>query len=45
MCNLIPALNQIEFADTSRIGMFGISRGHDDLSYYEKTAKSKRQLP
>ena len=25
--NLIPALNQIEFADTSRIGMFGISRG------------------
>ena len=25
--NLIPALAQVEYADTSRIGMFGISRG------------------
>lgn len=25
--NLIPALSQVAFADTSRIGMFGVSRG------------------
>ena len=38
--NLIPALSQIEGADTSRIGMFGVSRG-GMMSYIAAKKSSK----